>query len=259
MYDDIDWDDPVLLQYTTPTITPQDPSSHPNQNSSRHGLTNQSINSSTPSIRPSIHQFNVSHSNPYSVNNNVRNTAQPYIISHTTVQPCHQHSSHGVNHSNDSSDTSTYDVPDSFFDQIELPTPTPVPTNTTNTILSNSLNVLAYSPSISSKQSNATPATNNPYINLSTTSTVQSATQPQVFTSAPLTLQQHNANASAPRIPMCRKHNVAMIQNSTRKPGPNLGRKFWACALPKDDACHEFVWDNDKYVDSALVSVQFVQ
>ena len=31
----------------------------------------------------------------------------------------------------------------------------------------------------------------------------------------------------------------------TKKPGPNQGRKFWACARPQGDQCDFFCWDGE--------------
>lgn len=45
--------------------------------------------------------------------------------------------------------------------------------------------------------------------------------------------------------PLCACKNP-MIIRTVAKEGPNQGREFWTCSLPKEQACKSFVWVDGK-------------
>eukprot|EP00928_Gymnodinium_smaydae_P006987 TRINITY_DN124_c0_g2_i1.p1 TRINITY_DN124_c0_g2~~TRINITY_DN124_c0_g2_i1.p1 ORF type:complete len:1488 (+),score=212.99 TRINITY_DN124_c0_g2_i1:207-4466(+) len=50
------------------------------------------------------------------------------------------------------------------------------------------------------------------------------------------------ASASSASVPCCKKHGEPCKSLEVKKEGPNLGRRFFACARPREEQCNFFAW-----------------
>ncbi|DAZ94738.1 TPA: hypothetical protein N0F65_011554 [Lagenidium giganteum] len=51
-------------------------------------------------------------------------------------------------------------------------------------------------------------------------------------------------------VPSCNGHNLPCVERTVNRDGPNKGRQFYVCSLPRDDQCDHFAW-----ADAVTVSI----
>jgi hypothetical protein len=75
----------------------------------------------------------------------------------------------------------------------------------------------------------------------------------QSQTHVPSSTPSSASRSVSQRVLLCRKHNIPCIQTTTTNTASaHCGRKFWTCALPKDEsaACKTFCWVGEENVST---------
>ena len=63
-----------------------------------------------------------------------------------------------------------------------------------------------------------------------------------------------NAKSQSCSYPHCIRHNRRCKLHTVKKSGPNRGRKFYTCSLPRGEQCDYFVWQEDTLQAAATVA-----
>lgn len=63
-----------------------------------------------------------------------------------------------------------------------------------------------------------------------------------------------NAKSKSCSYPHCIRHNRRCKLHTVKKSGPNRGRKFYTCSLPRGEQCDYFVWQEDTLQAAATVA-----